>query len=169
MRSSRRVPRIRAGKTARSGDVKNSGARQDGRGMPRPYGRSCVFNDVGAWHAKPVLPESERGQCRRGAGILARSADIPVGVSFGHPSVTRLDSMRWQGSPQNADKNVGARQECLRHIGAIYIFSRPLTQAAWRTQGIRRSGSRSSAKAAHPPLAALDACVQPSLTMRMKL
>ncbi len=25
--------------------------------MPRPYGRSFVFNDVGAWHAKPVLPE----------------------------------------------------------------------------------------------------------------
>ena len=23
--------------------------------MPRPYGRSFVFNDVGAWHAKPVL------------------------------------------------------------------------------------------------------------------
>ena len=25
--------------------------------MPRPYGRSFVFTDVGAWHAKPVLPE----------------------------------------------------------------------------------------------------------------
>ncbi len=131
--------------------------------MPRPYGRSFVFNDVGAWHAKPVLPELDcrhfftapEGAVKAGASCVDRTLTRPsrnqkVKGSALFPStlrergVFRLQLCPSPGLLEDTPLTQGARNFCRICAGIVYRGAHGRGSAAYRPRYRRAGGARNT-------------------------